>query len=62
MVLRFVLQKCILTIFSSTYACESLFSEMNNVKNSLRNRLADDCSSPCILLKVTILQSNISYL
>ncbi|GFX36652.1 general transcription factor II-I repeat domain-containing protein 2A [Trichonephila clavipes] len=30
----------ILTIFSSTYACESLFSEIN--KDSLRNRLTDD--------------------
>ncbi|GFX35440.1 uncharacterized protein TNCV_102471 [Trichonephila clavipes] len=29
----------ILTIFSSTYACESLFSEINNIKDSLRNRL-----------------------
>ncbi|GFU21570.1 general transcription factor II-I repeat domain-containing protein 2A [Trichonephila clavipes] len=29
----------ILTIFSSTYACESLFSEINNIKDSLRKRL-----------------------
>ncbi|GFW78397.1 general transcription factor II-I repeat domain-containing protein 2A [Trichonephila clavipes] len=43
----------ILTIFSSTYACESLFSEINNIKNSLRNRLKDDSNSTCILLKVT---------
>ncbi|GFV42848.1 dimer_Tnp_hAT domain-containing protein [Trichonephila clavipes] len=32
----------ILTIFLSTYACKSLFSEMNNIKDSLREFLADD--------------------
>ncbi|GFV20595.1 uncharacterized protein TNCV_776411 [Trichonephila clavipes] len=41
----------ILTIFSSTYACESLFSEINNIKDSLRNRLIDESNSACILLK-----------
>ncbi|CAH1980277.1 unnamed protein product [Acanthoscelides obtectus] len=45
------LAHAILTIFSSTYACESLFSEMNNIKDSIRNRLTDECSSACILLK-----------
>ncbi|GFT32080.1 general transcription factor II-I repeat domain-containing protein 2A [Trichonephila clavipes] len=39
----------ILTIFSSTYACESLFSEINSIKDSLRNRLTDDSISACIL-------------
>ncbi|GFS61403.1 general transcription factor II-I repeat domain-containing protein 2A [Trichonephila clavipes] len=43
----------ILTIFSSTYACESLFSEINSIKDSLRNRLTDDSYSACILLKTT---------
>ncbi|GFX79179.1 general transcription factor II-I repeat domain-containing protein 2A [Trichonephila clavipes] len=43
----------IFTIFSSTYACKSLFSEINNIKDSLRNRLTDDSNSACILLKVT---------
>ncbi|GBO34092.1 hypothetical protein AVEN_20743-1 [Araneus ventricosus] len=56
------LTRAILTKFSSTYACESLFSEMNNIKDSLRNRLTDDSSSVCILLKVTSYNSNISYL
>ncbi|GBM08122.1 hypothetical protein AVEN_214456-1 [Araneus ventricosus] len=56
------LARAILTIFSSTYACESLFSEMNNIKDSLRNRLTDDSSSACILLKVTSYNPNISYL
>ncbi|GFV58343.1 general transcription factor II-I repeat domain-containing protein 2A [Trichonephila clavipes] len=41
----------ILTIFSSTYACESLFSEINSIKDSLRNRLTNDSNSACILLK-----------
>ncbi|GFS97798.1 dimer_Tnp_hAT domain-containing protein [Trichonephila clavipes] len=54
----------ILTIFSSTYACESLFSEIkkNNTKDSLRNRLTDDPNSACILLKVTSYNPDISYL
>ncbi|GBN55470.1 hypothetical protein AVEN_9987-1 [Araneus ventricosus] len=56
------LARAILTIFSSTYACESLFSEMNNIKDSLRNRLTDDSSSACILLKATSYNPNISYL
>ncbi|GFX70106.1 general transcription factor II-I repeat domain-containing protein 2A [Trichonephila clavipes] len=43
----------ILTIFSSTFVCESLFSEKNNIKDSLRNRLTDDSNSAGILLKVT---------
>ncbi|GFU77042.1 uncharacterized protein TNCV_3729081 [Trichonephila clavipes] len=52
----------ILTIFSSTYACESLFSDINNIKDSFRNRLADDSNSACILLKVTSDNSDISDL
>ncbi|GFT02166.1 dimer_Tnp_hAT domain-containing protein [Trichonephila clavipes] len=52
----------ILTIFSSTYACESLFSEINNIKDSLRNRLKDDSNSACFLLKVTSYSPNMSYL
>lgn len=52
----------ILTIFSSTYACESLFSEMNNIKDSIRNRLSDDSSSACILLKATEYEPDINCL
>ncbi|GFW98066.1 uncharacterized protein TNCV_2491221 [Trichonephila clavipes] len=52
----------ILTIFSSTYACETLFSEINNIKDSLRNRLTDDSNSACILLNVTSYNSDLSYL
>ncbi|GFX39324.1 dimer_Tnp_hAT domain-containing protein [Trichonephila clavipes] len=48
-----MLAYAILTIFSSTYACESLFSEINNIKDSLRNHLTVDSNSACILLKVT---------
>ncbi|GFX27011.1 uncharacterized protein TNCV_803111 [Trichonephila clavipes] len=52
----------ILTIFSSTYACESLFSEINNIKDSLSKRLKDDSNSACILLKITSYNHDISYL
>ena len=37
----------ILSIFSSTYCCESLFSQMNLIKNNLRSRMIDDSSSAC---------------
>ncbi|GFW79524.1 general transcription factor II-I repeat domain-containing protein 2A [Trichonephila clavipes] len=50
----------ILTLFSSTYDYELLFSEMTNIKDSFRNRLADDSNSACILLKVTPYNPNIS--
>ena len=46
---RFI--KALLTIFSSTYACETLFSSLNCIKNENRNRLTDDASSACVLLK-----------
>ncbi|GFV88738.1 dimer_Tnp_hAT domain-containing protein [Trichonephila clavipes] len=47
------LTRAIITPLSPTYACESLFSEMNNIKASLRNRFTDDSSSAGILLKLT---------
>ncbi|GFS84234.1 dimer_Tnp_hAT domain-containing protein [Trichonephila clavipes] len=56
------LARAILTIFLSTYTCESLFSRMNNIKDSLRNRLTDDSNSACILPKVTSYNPDISYL
>ncbi|GFV08261.1 uncharacterized protein TNCV_326951 [Trichonephila clavipes] len=40
----------ILTIFSSTDACESLFSEINYIKYWLRNRLADDSKTKSNIL------------
>lgn len=45
--------KAMLTIFSSTYACETLFSSLNYIKNKRRNRLTDDASSACVILKNT---------
>jgi len=48
------------SIFSSTYSCESLFSEMNFIKSDLRNRLTDECSAACTLLKVTDYEPNIN--
>ncbi|GFX45252.1 dimer_Tnp_hAT domain-containing protein [Trichonephila clavipes] len=56
------LANAILTIFSSTYPCESLFSEINNIKDSLRSGLTDNSNSACILLKVTSYNPDISYL
>lgn len=52
----------ILSIFSSTYLCDSLFSEMNFIKSDLKNRLTNECSAACILLKVTNYKPNINQL
>ncbi|KAG0433849.1 General transcription factor II-I repeat domain-containing protein 2B [Dictyocoela muelleri] len=43
----------LLTIFGSTYSCETLFSSMNMIKSNKRNRLGNDISSACIKLKMT---------
>ena len=45
--------KAILTIFSSTYACEALFSALNNIKSKKRNRMGADLSAACVALKCT---------
>ncbi|XP_060865082.1 general transcription factor II-I repeat domain-containing protein 2A-like [Metopolophium dirhodum] len=43
----------LLTMFGSTYTCEQLFSSMNFIKSTLRNRLGTDISAACIQLKST---------
>ena len=47
------LSLAILTIFSTTYSCESLFSIMNNIKSDVRNRPTDECGEACISLKLS---------
>ena len=46
---RFI--EALLTIFSSAYACETLFSSRSCIKNENRNRLTYDASSACVLIK-----------
>lgn len=48
-----ILARALLTIFSSTYACETLFSELNNIKTKQRNRMGDELSGACVALKCT---------
>ncbi|XP_073436047.1 general transcription factor II-I repeat domain-containing protein 2-like [Dendrobates tinctorius] len=43
----------LLTIFPSTYFCETLYSALNNIKTNKRNRLTDEVSSACLGLKCT---------
>ena len=43
----------LLTIFLSTYSCESLFSVMSFIKSSNRSSITDETSSACRFLKVT---------
>jgi hypothetical protein len=47
------LANAVLTIFSSTYFCETLFSDLKNIKSNKRNRLTDEVSAACLLLKNT---------
>lgn len=51
----------ILSIFSSTYWCV-FFSEINFIKPDLKNRLTEECSATCTLLKVTSCKSNMNEL
>ena len=43
----------LLTMFGSTYVCESGFSTMNLIKNQQRNRLTDDHLNHCMQLALT---------
>ena len=52
----------LLTIFSSTYACESLFSVLNHTHSKARNRLTEEDSAACIALQSTSYQPDIKNL
>ncbi|XP_055380766.1 zinc finger BED domain-containing protein 5-like [Condylostylus longicornis] len=52
----------LLTIFSSTYSCESLFSVLNHVHSKTRNRLTEEDSAACITLQSTMYQPDIKTL
>ena len=52
----------LLTLFGSSYSCESLFSHMNFIKSSTRNRLGANISAACIILKTTIYKPQIPML
>jgi hypothetical protein len=54
------LATALLTLFGSSYACEQLFSAMNFVKSTVRNRLGSDLSASCVLLKTTCYEPNIN--
>ena len=54
--------KAILTVFSSTYTCETLFFSLNYIKNEKRNWLTDNSSSACVMLKNTKYKPNIKEL
>ncbi|XP_072262903.1 general transcription factor II-I repeat domain-containing protein 2A-like [Pyxicephalus adspersus] len=46
----------VLTMFSSTYACEQSFSHLKNVKTNLRSRLTDGSLNACLKLNLTTYQ------
>ena len=51
--LKTLAKAIILTIFSSTNACEALFSALNNIKSKKRIRMGADLSAACVALKCT---------
>jgi hypothetical protein len=46
------LAMALLTIFSSTYFCKTLFSDLNNIKSIKRNLLSEEASEACLVLKI----------
>jgi hypothetical protein len=52
----------ILSLFPSTYLCESLFFTMNFIKSDVRSRLTDGTSAGCIALKTAKCTPNIKHL
>ncbi|CAL1531256.1 unnamed protein product [Lymnaea stagnalis] len=59
-----VLAMALLTIFHSTYSCETLFSALNNIRvdNRSRNLLTEDLSDACMGLRCTKYIPSISEL
>lgn len=49
----------VLTMFPSTYTCESSFSSMNSIKTHERNRLTHQSLENCLRIKVTSIQPDI---
>ena len=49
----------LLSMSSSTYACESLFSVMNFIKSRNRSSLTNETNSLCVSLKVTKYKPNV---
>ena len=43
----------LLSIFTSTYNCETTFSALNNIKSKLRTRLTDENLKNCIVSSLT---------
>ena len=52
----------LLSMFSSTYACESLFVYVNYIKSRNDSSLTVETSSSCIPLKVTKYKPDVKYL
>ena len=52
----------LLSMFSSAYAFESLFSVMNFIKSRNRSSMTDETISSCISLKVTKYESDVKSL
>jgi hypothetical protein len=52
----------VLSVFSSTYSCESFFSVMNFVKSNYGSSLDEEASAAFIALKTTKYKPDIKYL
>lgn len=47
------LANAVLTMFGSSYFCEQLFSSLNYIKSSERNRLGKEMTAACVRLRTT---------
>lgn len=56
------LANALLTMFGSIHSCEKLFSSMNFVKSTNRNKLGNELTAKCVKLINTEYESNIKKL
>lgn len=56
------LANAVLTMFGSSYFCEQLFSSLNYIKSSERNRLGKEMTAACVRLRTTTYKPDIQKL
>lgn len=56
------MQKILLTIFSSTYICETLFSSLDYIKIDRKNRMTNEVSATCVKIKNSNYEADIEAL
>lgn len=52
----------VLTMFGSTYICESAFSKMNTIKTHERNQLSNQSLEDCLRISLTAVEPDVKKL